>query len=57
VLTSPTWHIAETQHTMARPRLPHGLTIDKYAPADLAQLVRHVRSDGVLRTRDDELLC
>jgi hypothetical protein len=32
------------------------LTIDKYPHSDLVRLVRHVRSDGVLRTREDELL-
>jgi very-short-patch-repair endonuclease len=53
---APAWHIAEAQRTTPRPRLPHGLTIDKYGPAELARLVRHVRSDGVLRTREDELL-
>ncbi len=53
---TPTWHIAEAQRTTPRPRLARGLTIDKYAPADLVRLVRHVRSDGVLRTREEELL-
>jgi very-short-patch-repair endonuclease len=52
----PAWHIAEAQRTTPRPRLPHGLTIDKYGHAELVRLVRHVRSDGVLRTREDELL-
>jgi len=53
---APTWHIAEAQRTTPRPRLARGLTIDKFAQADLVRLVRHIRSDGVLRTRDDELL-
>ena len=52
----PTWHIAEAQRTTPRPRLARGLTIEKYAYADLVRLVRHVRSDGVLRTREEELL-
>jgi len=52
----PSWHIAEASRTVPRPRLPRGLTVDKYEHSALVRFVRHVRSDGVLRTREDELL-
>ena len=49
------WHIAEAKRTLPRPGLARGWTIDQYEPRTLVQLVRHLRSDGVLRTRDEEL--
>lgn len=52
---APAWHIADAKRTMPRPGLVRGWTIDRYEPTKLVQLVRHLRSDGVLRTRDDEL--
>ena len=49
----PAWHIAEVQRTTPRPRLPGGLSIDKYSHAELVRRVRQVRSGGVLATRGD----
>lgn len=50
------WHIAETRRTAPRPWFTRGLSIDRYDPEMLARLVRHVRSDGVPRTREEELV-
>jgi very-short-patch-repair endonuclease len=50
------WHIADARRTLPRPPLVPGQSIDKYDPVGLVKLVRYVRSDGVLRTRDQELL-
>jgi hypothetical protein len=50
------WHLAITERTVPRPPLARGLSIDEYPHVDLVRLVRHIRSDGVLRTREDELL-
>ena len=55
-LDDPGWHLATTERTVPRPPLARGLSIDEYPHVDLVRLVRHVRSDGVLRTREDELL-
>jgi hypothetical protein len=51
----PGWYIAQAQRSAPRPQLEAGLSIDRYEHRDLVQLVRHLRSDGVQRTRDDEL--
>ncbi|HEV7825453.1 MAG TPA: AAA domain-containing protein [Mycobacteriales bacterium] len=50
------WHIAEAQRTVPRPPLVAGQPINRYEPSTLVRLVRHVRSDGVLRTREEELM-
>jgi very-short-patch-repair endonuclease len=50
----PAWHMAEAQRTISRPLIVPGLAIDKHDHEDLVQLVRHLRSDGVLRTREEE---
>jgi very-short-patch-repair endonuclease len=49
------WHLAEAKRTVPRPTYTAGLSIDKYDQLTLIKLVRHVRSDGVLRTQDEEL--
>ena len=51
----PAWHIAEARRLVPRPSLRCGLPINNYDSGKLIQLVRHVRSDGVLRTREEEL--
>lgn len=51
----PTWHMAERRRTVSRPALSAGVPIDKHPISKLVDLVRHVRSDGVIRTKDEEL--
>jgi very-short-patch-repair endonuclease len=50
------WHVAEATRSLPRPPVSAGLTIDAYSPDEIVSLVRYVRSDGLVRTRDDELL-
>lgn len=50
-----TWQVHEQAATLPMPAFTPGNPIDTYSPALLKQLVVHVRSDGKLRTADDEL--
>ena len=49
-----TWSMAQSERTLRRPRLSPGSPIDDYTDRTLVALVLYVRSDGVLRTRDEE---
>jgi len=49
------WQLLAPRRTVARPPLRRGVPMESHHPATLVALVRHVRSDGVLRTRDEEL--
>ncbi|MDN4489683.1 AAA domain-containing protein [Demequina sp. SYSU T00068] len=50
------WSEDTTRATVTKPRLVRGQPITDYSHQDLVALVRYLRSDGVLRTRDDEFL-
>jgi len=54
-MPEPSWHVADNRRTVAPPPFVPGQPITQYSHHLLVRLVRHVRSDGVLRTRDDEL--
>lgn len=49
------WHIAATRRTHSRPSFTPGQPITAYDHSTPMELVRHVRSDWVLRTRYEEL--
>jgi very-short-patch-repair endonuclease len=51
----PSWHVAAAERTTPRPWLVPGLAIHEYTHRQLVDLVRHIRSDGIPRTRDQEL--
>lgn len=52
----PFWHIASATRTYPRPRFVARLGIDSYDAALLVNVILHIRSDGVIRTRDQEML-
>ncbi|MCU1493075.1 MAG: helicase [Acidimicrobiaceae bacterium] len=53
---SPTWSIAEANRTVPKPPIIPGMSIDFYSRALLVKLVKHIRSDGILRPQPDEML-
>lgn len=48
------WEADSVKPQGAKPRVFRGLPITEYTHSELVDLVRYLRSDGVLRTRDDE---
>lgn len=50
-----TWGQKEAKARSARPAIQPGLQIDYHYDSTLMALVRYIRSDGVLRTRDEEI--
>jgi very-short-patch-repair endonuclease len=53
---SPSWRIAQPTRTAPRPSFIPYMNINSYKHDLLVKLVKYVRSDGILRTREDELL-
>ncbi|HWM34317.1 MAG TPA: AAA domain-containing protein [Pseudolysinimonas sp.] len=49
------WHVTEAAPRIPKPRLYPGLPITEYPHRVLVSLIEHYRSDGVLRTADEEL--
>ena len=49
------WKVADAVRTFPKPSFVPGLGIDSYSPTTISNLVKHIRSDGVLRTREAEL--
>lgn len=49
------WSEGVARRTVLRPPVRPGLGIDEYAPRTLEGLIEHYRSDGVVRTREEEL--
>jgi very-short-patch-repair endonuclease len=49
------WHVESSERKLSLPVFRKGLPIAEYSDATLNQLVAYVRSDGVIRSRDDEV--
>jgi hypothetical protein len=49
------WKEGDARRTVPKPRVYPGLSIDEYGTSHLEDLIAYYRSDGVLRTRDEEL--
>lgn len=52
---APAWTLESQTRQGARPPVRPGLLITQYSHQELVQLARWLRSDGVVRTRDQEL--
>lgn len=52
---SSTWHVASPVRTVPRPPLRPGRPIADYSLRELVGLIRYIRSDGVLRSAEDEV--
>jgi hypothetical protein len=51
---TPSWTFTDTERKRRKPPIRFGAQITEYSDRTLLSLVLYVRSDGVLRTREDE---
>jgi very-short-patch-repair endonuclease len=52
---APMWGAKESKKRTGRPPIYPGSPIDEYYESTLLSLVKYVRSDGILRTREEEI--
>lgn len=55
VVNAPEWRANEVRQRSARPIIQAGTPIDYYHESTLVSLLKYIRSDRILRTREEEL--
>lgn len=53
--SAPEWGAKESKKRTGRPPIYPGSPIDEYYESTLLSLIKYVRSDGILRTREEEI--